>query len=121
MFYQARLKILLYIVTRYNFNRKTYPSQNTHFELLLAGPDPSFPFTIQGLHIHQPDVPVVEGRKVISRYTRPEMGRIWSDENKFRMWLKVEIAASLVLAETGILPPDAPSPIPHKGHFHLQP
>ena len=31
---------------------------------------------------------------MIARYTRPEMGRIWSDENKFRTWLEVELAAS---------------------------
>ena len=30
---------------------------------------------------------------MIARYTRPEMGRIWSEENKFRMWLEVEVAA----------------------------
>ena len=29
---------------------------------------------------------------MIERYTRPEMGRIWSEENKFRMWLDVEVA-----------------------------
>jgi adenylosuccinate lyase len=28
---------------------------------------------------------------VIARYTRPEMGHIWSDENKFRTWLQVEV------------------------------
>jgi len=28
---------------------------------------------------------------MIERYTLPEMGRIWSEENKFRTWLKVEI------------------------------
>src|SRR2546427_5256974 len=31
---------------------------------------------------------------LIPRYTRPEIGRIWSDENRFRTWLAVEIAAS---------------------------
>ena len=38
---------------------------------------------------------------MIARYTRPEMGRIWSDENKFRQWLEVELAATEALAETG--------------------
>jgi len=41
---------------------------------------------------------------MIARYTRPEMGRIWSDENKFRCWLEVELAASEVLAEMGEVP-----------------
>ena len=36
---------------------------------------------------------------MISRYTRLEMGQIWSDENKFRCWLRVETAASLTLGE----------------------
>jgi adenylosuccinate lyase len=43
---------------------------------------------------------------MIARYTRPEMGRIWSDENKFRSWLEVELTASEVLAEIGVVPPD---------------
>ena len=44
---------------------------------------------------------------MIARYTRPEMGRIWSDENKFRTWLEVELAASETLAEMGEVPPVA--------------
>jgi adenylosuccinate lyase len=44
---------------------------------------------------------------VIPRYTRPEMGRIWSDENKFGKWLEVELAAADALAEVGIVPVEA--------------
>src|SRR5271157_3694058 len=44
---------------------------------------------------------------MIARYTRPEMGRIWSDENKFRQWLEVELAASEALAERGVVPAEA--------------
>src|SRR4051794_1553650 len=44
---------------------------------------------------------------MISRYTRPEMGRIWSEENKYAKWLEVELAASEVLAERGEVPADA--------------
>jgi len=44
---------------------------------------------------------------MIPRYTRPEMGRIWSDENKFQQWLEVELAASEALAELGIVPAEA--------------
>jgi adenylosuccinate lyase len=40
---------------------------------------------------------------MIPRYTRPEMGRIWSDQNKFQQWLEVELAASEALAELGIV------------------
>src|SRR5271156_1478838 len=35
------------------------------------------------------------------------MGRIWSEENKYRMWLEVEATASETLAEAGIVPPSA--------------
>src|SRR5499427_10451100 len=44
---------------------------------------------------------------MIARYTRPEMGRIWSDENKFAKWLEVELAASEALAELGEVPAEA--------------
>ena len=56
---------------------------------------------------------------MISRYTRPEMGRTWSDENKFRCWLQVEVAASLTLAEAGIVPRDAAQAIADRGDFVL--
>ena len=45
--------------------------------------------------------------KMIPRYTRPEMGRIFSDENRFEQWLAVELAASEALAETGEVPAEA--------------
>ncbi|MCZ2147147.1 MAG: adenylosuccinate lyase [Bryobacterales bacterium] len=44
---------------------------------------------------------------MIPRYTRPEMGAIWSDENKYRQWLEVELASSEALAEQGVVPRDA--------------
>jgi len=44
---------------------------------------------------------------LIARYTRPEMGRVWSEENKFQKWLEVELAASETLAEAGIVPREA--------------
>ena len=44
---------------------------------------------------------------MIARYTRPEMGRIWSDQNKFQQWLEVELAASEALAELGVVPAEA--------------
>src|SRR6195256_5754586 len=44
---------------------------------------------------------------MIPRYTRAEMGRIWSDQNKFQQWLEVELAASEALAELGVVPTDA--------------
>ncbi|HXZ28053.1 MAG TPA: adenylosuccinate lyase [Terriglobales bacterium] len=57
---------------------------------------------------------------MIPRYTRPEMGRIWSDESKFRAWLEVEIAASETLAEAGLVPAEAAAAIRQKGGFDLR-
>jgi adenylosuccinate lyase len=44
---------------------------------------------------------------VIPRYTRPEMGRVWSDQNRFEKWLAVELAAADALAEAGVVPREA--------------
>ena len=44
---------------------------------------------------------------MIPRYTRPEMGHVWSDGNKFAKWLEVELAATETLAEAGHVPKDA--------------
>ncbi len=41
---------------------------------------------------------------MIERYSRPEMTRVWSDENKFGKWLQVEIAACEAWAERGVIP-----------------
>lgn len=41
---------------------------------------------------------------MIDRYTLPKMGSIWSDENKFNTWLKVEILACEALAKQGKVP-----------------
>jgi adenylosuccinate lyase len=54
---------------------------------------------------------------MIARYTRPAMGRIWSDENKYRCWLTVEIAASQALAKFGLVPQSAADAIRDKGAF----
>jgi len=44
---------------------------------------------------------------LIERYTRAEMGRVWSDQNKFQKWLDVEFAATETLAEAGVVPREA--------------
>jgi adenylosuccinate lyase len=51
---------------------------------------------------------------VIERYTRPAMGRIWTEDNKYRCWLQVESAASTVLAEDGVIPKSAAEAIAAK-------
>ena len=44
---------------------------------------------------------------MINRYTLPEMGALWSEQNKFQKWLDVEIAVCEVHAEDGVIPRDA--------------
>jgi len=57
---------------------------------------------------------------LIARYTRPDLARIWSDENRFRTWLAVEIAATETLAEAGIVPQEAARVIREKADFKLE-
>jgi adenylosuccinate lyase len=56
---------------------------------------------------------------VITRYTRPEMARIWSDENRFRTWLAVEVAATETLAAAGIVPKEAAKAIHARADFSV--
>ena len=56
---------------------------------------------------------------MIDRYTRPAMGRIWTEENKYRCWLQVESAASTVLAEDGVIPVAAAEAIATKAGFSV--
>ncbi len=57
---------------------------------------------------------------MIPRYTRPAMGRIWTDESKFRAWLEVETVASEILAEDGIVPVEAAKAIRERGDFSIE-
>src|SRR5437899_5111726 len=56
---------------------------------------------------------------MIPRYSRREMARIWSDQNRFGTWLAVEIAASEVLAERGVVPQEALAAIKQKARFDV--
>jgi adenylosuccinate lyase len=60
------------------------------------------------------------GCVMIERYTRKEMGDIWSIENKFRKWLEVEIAVCEAWAELGKIPKDALEEIKEKADFDLK-
>ena len=57
---------------------------------------------------------------MIPRYTRPEMARIWSDENRFRTWLAVEVAATETLAAARIVPKDAAKAIRARASFSVE-
>ncbi|MBI5472571.1 MAG: adenylosuccinate lyase [Ignavibacteriae bacterium] len=56
---------------------------------------------------------------MISRYTRPAMGKIWEDENKFRIWLEIELLASEAQAELGVVPKDAVRVMREKASFNV--
>ena len=54
---------------------------------------------------------------MIARYTSPEMGRIWGDRRRFETWLEVETVAAEVMADAGLVPPEAARDIRAKGNF----
>jgi adenylosuccinate lyase len=54
---------------------------------------------------------------VIARYTRPEMGRIWTDAHRLEKWLEVELAVCDALAEAGEIPKEAAANIRAKAAF----
>jgi adenylosuccinate lyase len=56
---------------------------------------------------------------MIARYTRPEMGAIFSDQNRFAQWLEVELATSDALAELGEIPGDAAQALRAHAAFDL--
>jgi adenylosuccinate lyase len=56
---------------------------------------------------------------MISRYTRPEMGRIWELENQYAKWLEVEIAACESMSEQGLIPKAALKTIKEKARFSV--
>jgi adenylosuccinate lyase len=57
---------------------------------------------------------------MIERYTRPEMGAIWTEENKYRAWLEVEILACKAWAELGEIPKEDVEQIREKASFDLE-
>ena len=56
---------------------------------------------------------------MIARYTRPEMGAIWSEQHKYESWLKVELAATHTLAALGEVPADAAAAMEEHAGFEL--
>jgi adenylosuccinate lyase len=59
------------------------------------------------------------GVGVIDRYTRPEMGRIWSEESKYQAWLRVELAVCEGYARRGRIPADAMARIRQKARVDI--
>src|SRR5438093_3602750 len=56
---------------------------------------------------------------MIPRYTRPKMGRIWEDQNKYKRWLDVELAVVETLAERGVIPQQDAAEIKAKASFSV--
>ncbi len=57
---------------------------------------------------------------MIERYTLPEMKAVWSPENKFRVWLDVEICACEAMVQLGLVPPEALLEIKEKANFDIK-
>ena len=57
---------------------------------------------------------------MIARYTLPEMGALWSEENKFQKWLDVELAVCEVHAEMGTIPREALEQIKSRARFSVE-
>lgn len=57
---------------------------------------------------------------MIRRYTRPEMGKIWSEEAKFQSWLEVEIAVCEAQAQLGLIPKEVIPEIKQKAKFNIE-
>lgn len=56
---------------------------------------------------------------MIDRYSRPEMARIWTEENKFKAWLEVEILACEAWSELGVIPQADVQLLREKASFHI--
>lgn len=54
---------------------------------------------------------------MIARYTRPDMGKIWEEENKLRIWLEIELLACEAQAVLGVIPKEAVKVIREKANF----
>jgi len=57
---------------------------------------------------------------MIDRYTRPEMGRLWSEEVKFATWLEIEMLASEAVARLGIIPKSVPARMRRNACFNTK-
>jgi adenylosuccinate lyase len=56
---------------------------------------------------------------MIPRYSRSEMAAIWEPENKFRIWLDIEVSAAEAMAELGLIPKEAAEAAKARGGFDI--
>ncbi len=57
---------------------------------------------------------------MLERYTRPEMGNIWTEQNKYQAWLEVEILADEAWAELGEIPKEDVKKIREHASFDIE-
>jgi adenylosuccinate lyase len=57
---------------------------------------------------------------MIARYTRPAMGAIWEDQNRYAVWLQIELFACEAQAEEGAVPPEALEEIRSRAAFNAR-
>ena len=57
---------------------------------------------------------------MIERYTLPEIGAVWTEESKYRAWLKVEIAVCRARAKLGEIPSDEVEELAEKADFTVE-
>jgi adenylosuccinate lyase len=64
---------------------------------------------------------VPDAKKImIPRYTRPQMGKIWEDQNKYQRWLDVELAVTETLAEEAVIPKQDAAEIKKRASFSVE-
>ncbi|MEW5701401.1 MAG: adenylosuccinate lyase [Candidatus Zixiibacteriota bacterium] len=57
---------------------------------------------------------------MIERYTRPAMAQLWSEANKFAVWLQVELLAAEKMAQMGLIPKGAPARMRRRARFDVR-
>ncbi len=57
---------------------------------------------------------------MIPRYTRAEMGKIWTDQRKFETWLEIELLACEALSQLGWIPEEAVKEMRQKASFNIE-
>src|SRR5258706_6852054 len=57
---------------------------------------------------------------MIDRYTLPEISKVWTDENKFSIWLKIEVLATEANSKLGIVPKSSLQKIKSRAKFNIK-
>ena len=57
--------------------------------------------------------------RVIDRYSRPQMAKIWADQRKFEIWLEIELLSCEAMAELGQIPKKDAAEIRKKARFSI--